>query len=99
MVKKLLSNQKVSYKTYLELYCPAIDWILQCVCYGQSHDNLNDILTKCIKVSNENRLVSGLLINSMMSSFDPNFISSIAVEMIELIKDCDDDYFPKVKMK
>ena len=46
-------------------------------------------------VSNENRIVNGLLINSMMSSLDPDFISSIARKIVEMIKESDDDYFPK----
>jgi hypothetical protein len=39
---------------------------------------------------------SGLLINSMMSSFNPEFVSSIAAKVVNMIKDCDDEYFPKV---
>ncbi len=33
-----------------------------------------------------------------MSSFDPNFVSSIAGKIIDMIKDSDDDYFPKVNL-
>jgi hypothetical protein len=32
-----------------------------------------------------------------MSSFDPNFVSSIAGKIIDMIKDSDDEYFPKVQ--
>ena len=39
---------------------------------------------------------SGLLINSMMSSFDPDFISSMASKVVDMIKDCEDEFFPKV---
>jgi hypothetical protein len=39
---------------------------------------------------------SGLLINSMMSSFDPGFISSMASKVVDMIKDCEDEFFPKV---
>jgi hypothetical protein len=34
-----------------------------------------------------------------MSSFDPNFVSSIAGKVIDMIKDSDDEYFPKVFSK
>jgi hypothetical protein len=32
----------------------------------------------------------------MMSSFDPEFISSIADKLVEMIKECDEEYFSKV---
>ena len=32
----------------------------------------------------------------MMSSFEPGFVASIASKVVEMIKDCDDEYFPKV---
>ena len=31
----------------------------------------------------------------MMSSFDPGFISSMAPKVVDMIKDCEDEYFPK----
>lgn len=31
-----------------------------------------------------------------MSSFEPGFVSSIAPKVVEMIKDCDDEYFSKV---
>ena len=43
-------------------------------------------------------LPSGLLINSMMSSLLPEFISSKANRIVEMIKECDDEYFPKVDL-
>ena len=94
-IKRLLMNQKIDFKTYLELYCPAIDWIFQCVSNNRSKDYLKEVLEKCVKVSNENKIVNGLLINSMMSSLDPGFIASIARKIVEMIKESDDEYFPK----
>ncbi len=79
----------------MELYCPAIDWIFQCVSNNRTQDYLREVVDKCVLVSNENRIVNGLLINSMMSSLDPDFISSIARKIVEMIKESDDDYFPK----
>ncbi len=32
----------------------------------------------------------------MMSSFDPGFISSMASKVVDMIKDCEDEFFPKV---
>ena len=38
----------------------------------------------------------GLLVHSIMSSFEPIFVSSQANTFIEMIKECDENYFPKV---
>jgi len=94
-IKRLLINQKIDLKTYLELYCPAIDWIFQCLSNNRTQDYLREVVDKCVVVSNENKIVNGLLINSMMSSLDPDFISSIARKIVEMIKESDDEYFPK----
>ena len=56
-IKKLLLNQNVDFKTYLELYSPALDWIFQCVCNNRSVGYLREIFDKCNKVSNENTIV------------------------------------------
>lgn len=56
-VKKLVKNQSVDFKTYLELYSPALDWIFQCVCYSRPAEYLKEIFDKCNQVSTENRIV------------------------------------------
>lgn len=56
-VKKLILNQKIEHKSYLELYCPAIDWILQCVSYNRPADYLKEVLDRCLTASNENKIV------------------------------------------
>ncbi len=61
-VKKLLTNQKINYNAYLELYCPAIDWILQCVCSNRTTEYLKEMLEKFVHVSNQNRVVGYLFI-------------------------------------
>ncbi|RNA42489.1 hypothetical protein BpHYR1_036590 [Brachionus plicatilis] len=94
-VKKLITNEKIDLRSYIELYCPAIDWILQSVTYNRNNDYLKEVLNKCIEVSNANRIVNGLLINSMMSSFEPSYICQIAADIVEMIKDSDEQFFPK----
>ena len=56
-MKRFIVNQSINYKNYLELFCPAIDWILQCVCYRRPIEYLNDVLEKCIAISTENHVV------------------------------------------
>ncbi len=53
------------------------------------------MLEKFGQVSTENHAVNGLLINSMMSSFEPNFVATIAHTLVDMIKDCDEEYFSK----
>lgn len=89
------NSKKLPFKTYLELYCPAIDWILQCVCFNRSGEYLEKVLTKFSEVSSENSVVNGLLINSMMSSFEPAFVALIAIKLINMIKETDEEYFSK----
>ncbi len=48
----LLKDQKIDSKNYLELFCPAIDWVLQCSANSQSDKYLNEIVEKCKSVSN-----------------------------------------------
>ena len=99
MVSTKSSQKNITFKTYLELYSPAIDWVLQCVSSNQPVEYSNQILEKFDNVTTENYVVSGLLINSMMSSFEPNFISSIAPRVVRMIKDCDEGCFSKVIKK
>jgi hypothetical protein len=92
-LEKHLSNQKIDFKSYAELYCPAIDWILQCTIDRRSQEDLNEIVEKLKTVSND--VINGLLINSMMSSFEPKYVSNSFEKFIEMIKSCNEDYFPK----
>ena len=39
---------------------------------------------------------SALLLNSVMSAFKPEFIAKRALELVEIMKECDDSGFPKV---
>ncbi len=38
---------------------------------------------------------SGLLVNSMLSAFEPSYIASMANKFVDMIKQCDEDFFPK----
>ena len=65
-MKKLLTNQNVDFKTYLELYSPALDWIFQCVCANKSIDYLKEVLDKCNNVTSHNKIVKYIKIKQIL---------------------------------
>lgn len=42
-----LGDQRVELSTYLTLYVPALDWILQCLADRASESLLGEVLFKC----------------------------------------------------
>lgn len=90
VVQAVLSKQQVDMPSYLMLYPPALDWILQCVAYKASETTLSEVLQKC-----KNQCNSALLLNSIMTAFKPEFIAHRATELVEIMKECDDSGFPK----
>lgn len=42
----MVNKQNISVSTYLGLYSPSIDWILQCMCDGSEEQVLVDILKR-----------------------------------------------------
>lgn len=90
VVQQLLRQQKLDLSTYLTLYCPALDWILQCVAQGASEGLLDQVLSRCKDQCN-----SALLLNSVMTAFRPDYVASRALELVGLMRDCDDASFPK----
>ncbi|GIY19382.1 VPS35 endosomal protein-sorting factor-like [Caerostris darwini] len=89
-VKETLTKQNLDFPTYLTLYPPALDWILQCVVYKASEPVLKEVLHKCKMQCN-----SALLLNSVMSAFKPEYIAKRALELVDIMKECDDLGFPK----
>ncbi len=89
------TSKNLPLKTYLELFCPAIDWILQCVCANRPDDYLQRVLENFAEVSSANTVVNGLLINAIMSSFEPAFVASIAPQLVDMIKESDEVYFSR----
>ncbi|XP_041474018.1 VPS35 endosomal protein-sorting factor-like isoform X1 [Lytechinus variegatus] len=89
-VQNILAVQRLDMTSYLSLYSPALDWILQSVAYNASEEVLTEILDKCKKQCN-----SALLLNSVMSAFKPEYIGSRAIKFIELIKESQEEGFPK----
>ncbi|XP_062508525.1 VPS35 endosomal protein-sorting factor-like [Corticium candelabrum] len=92
-VQNSLVLQHVEMVTYLNLYVPALDWILQCMAHRSSERVLAGVLDRC-----EQQCKSGLVLNAIMSSFNPQFVSARATQFCELIKECEETGFPKCEL-
>ncbi|BFZ02646.1 hypothetical protein BsWGS_05685 [Bradybaena similaris] len=89
-VQNILAVQKLELPRYLSLFSPALDWILQCLAHEASESLLSETLERCKQGCN-----SALMINSIMSAFQPQYIASRALVFTELIRDCEDTGLPK----
>jgi len=85
-----IKAENIQFAQYINLYVPALDWILQCIAYKASNKILDSIMKKI-----EEKYNIALLINSIMAAFPPEFISSRAVQFCELIRSSSDDGLPK----
>ncbi|XP_067673421.1 VPS35 endosomal protein-sorting factor-like [Haliotis asinina] len=89
-VQNILAMQKLEMPRYLMLFSPSLDWLLQCIANKSPESVLTETLDKCKKQCN-----SALLLNSIMSAFQPEYIAHRATMFIEMIKECEDTGFPK----
>ncbi|XP_075221178.1 VPS35 endosomal protein-sorting factor-like isoform X2 [Lycorma delicatula] len=89
-VRAILSTQKIDMYTYLNLYTPALDWIMQGLAHNAPESLLVELLGKCYQKAN-----SALLLNTIMTSFRPLYIASRALHFVELISACNSEGFPQ----
>lgn len=88
-IQDRLAKQSIAMPSYVQLFSPALDWLLQCIAYKASESTLTKILEKCKSCN------SALIMNSVMSAFDPKYIASRAIDFIDLIKESEDSGLPK----
>ncbi|KAG8513499.1 VPS35 endosomal protein sorting factor-like, partial [Galemys pyrenaicus] len=89
-VQNQLVVQGVELPSYLPLYSPAMDWIFQCISYHAPEALLTEMMERCKKLGN-----NALLLNSVMSAFQAEFIATRSMGFIAMIKECDESGFPK----
>ncbi|XP_058794245.1 VPS35 endosomal protein-sorting factor-like [Phymastichus coffea] len=89
-VKSDLLRQNLSLHSYLNLYTPALDWILQVLATTAPESLLTEVLNKCKEQPN-----SALLLNTILTSFKPMYVTSRAMEFINLIETCQDNGYPQ----
>uniref|UniRef100_A0A1B6GS92 VPS35 endosomal protein-sorting factor-like n=1 Tax=Cuerna arida TaxID=1464854 RepID=A0A1B6GS92_9HEMI len=81
----------VDLVTYVSVYAPALDWILQSLAQHAPDSLLKEVLDKYTKEAGD----SGLVLNSIMSAFKPEFIAAHATYFLGLMADCNVKAFPK----
>lgn len=81
-LKNELTRQRLEMPTYLSLYIPALDWIMQGMAVHTPEPLLDEILDKCLGQKN-----NGLLLNSVMASFSCNFLAKRATKLLRAIGD------------
>jgi len=89
-VQNILAEQRLEMPQYLQLYPPALDWILQCIAQKSPESTITDILNRCKQECN-----SALLLNSIITAFKPEYIAERALQFTELIRNCEEAGFPK----
>lgn len=86
--QEAIAQRNLTSAEYLDLFTPALDWIVQCVAVRADETLFRATLAKYTDTS------SGIVLNSIISSFDPKFISTNAALFIERIKASDNEVFP-----
>ncbi|CAK9796330.1 VPS35 endosomal protein-sorting factor-like [Anthophora quadrimaculata] len=89
-VKNELIKQNMTLYSYLNLYSPALDWILQVLVATTSENLLEHVLVQC-----KNQANSSLLLNSVLTAFKPSYVAGRAMDFMNLIIAAEDDGFPQ----
>ncbi|XP_015437883.1 PREDICTED: UPF0505 protein C16orf62 homolog [Dufourea novaeangliae] len=89
-VQAELIKQSMPLHSYLNLYSPALDWILQILVATTSENLLEDVLSQCKKQKN-----SSLLLNSILTAFKPAYIAAHAMDFVNLVIATEDDGYPQ----
>ncbi|XP_076674334.1 VPS35 endosomal protein-sorting factor-like isoform X1 [Andrena cerasifolii] len=83
-------KQNMSLHSYLNLYSPALDWILQILVATTSENLLEDVLSQCTNQRN-----SSLLLNSVLTAYKPSYIAARAMDFVKLIIATENDGYPQ----
>ncbi|XP_066255043.1 VPS35 endosomal protein-sorting factor-like isoform X1 [Euwallacea similis] len=88
-VKGELHSQKMTLSTYMTLYTPALDFLMEHVVLSSQDNALSELLSKCKQYSS-----SSLILNTIMSGFKPQYISDRTLQFLTMIGQCTDDGIP-----
>ncbi|CAF0883019.1 unnamed protein product [Rotaria sordida] len=92
-VKTVYQLQKLTTSIYLSLYSPALDWIVQCLLHKLDENKMEKIVNKTR--TELNMLSGGVVLNALLNTLPPNHVRSKVQRYIEMINECDEQYFPK----
>ena len=91
-LEDIAQRTEMDLPEYLDLYTPALEWILQCIGHNATQEILDVILKKYKETDN------ALVLDHILSAFQPSFISPRALDFAALIREANDTYFPKVSV-
>jgi hypothetical protein len=89
-VQNVLAVQSLDMSKYLNLFVPAVEWMMQCLAHRASEADLENILTLI-----KEKTTSGLVYNAVINSFKPEFTANRATEFADIIKECEETVIPK----
>jgi hypothetical protein len=89
-MQKEIARRGVSKLQYLDLFTPALDWLLHCLAFKAPESTLKQILEKYKESKN------GILLNAILAEFSPRYICAHSMNIIEFIKQADVETFPRV---
>ncbi|ALC47849.1 CG8202 [Drosophila busckii] len=78
-----LHPEIITASAYLQLYAPALDYMLECLVY-KGEQYAQEMLSECKQLKN-----NGAVLLSILNSFKREFIATNAMEFLELINNCD----------
>lgn len=90
VVKNELMKQNLTLHSYLNLYSPALDWIVQVLVVTSPESLLEEVLSRCKKQEN-----GSLLLNTVLTAFKPTYIAARAMDFVNLIVASEDDGYPQ----
>lgn len=82
----------VDMPSYLDLYTPGLQWLLQCIGHSAENDTLDVVLRKYKQADNP------LVLDHILEAFKPSVIAPRALELSILIGKADTEIFPKYRL-
>ncbi|XP_026817702.1 UPF0505 protein C16orf62 homolog isoform X1 [Rhopalosiphum maidis] len=89
-VCKEIQTQNMNMDKFLQLLCPALEWIVKGLSAGKDPRSLDEIVRWCTLQN-----LHGLLINAIVITFPGNYLSMKAEYLINLIAKWEYDVFPQ----
>ncbi|XP_014211910.1 UPF0505 protein C16orf62 homolog isoform X4 [Copidosoma floridanum] len=89
-IESYLDKQNLAPHAYLNLYTPALDWILQIISATDNENLLTEVLNRCKQQPN-----SALLLNAILNSYKSMYIVPRSMEFLNLIEACQDNGYPQ----
>lgn len=90
--QSMIESYQLTREQYLDLYTPAVDWLLSCIAYQAKRDVLEEMLAKYREYKNP------LVLHFIITSFTPAFIAEMAPAVAILIQESESLDYPKFQI-